>query len=90
MSGGFATVQSPAAIQAFMGKNISGPNSGNTFRILSDFEIEVHGNTAIASSRWTFVTPGPTKSRLSRKPADTTNIRSRRRALEIQAPDGVK
>jgi hypothetical protein len=50
-----------AAIQAFMGKNIAGPNRGNTFHILSNFEIEVHGDTATARSRWTFVTPGADK-----------------------------
>ncbi|MCU1339056.1 MAG: hypothetical protein JWO19_4637 [Bryobacterales bacterium] len=56
--GGFGTVQGPAAIQAFMEKNIAGPNRGNTFHILSNFRIEVHGDTATAWSRWTFVTPG--------------------------------
>lgn len=59
--GGFGTVQGPAAIQAFMEKNITGPNRGNTFHILSNFEIDVHGDTATAWSRWTFVTPGPDK-----------------------------
>lgn len=59
--GGFGTVQGPAAIQAFMEKNIAGPNRGNTFHILSNFEIEVHGDTATAWSRWTFVTPGADK-----------------------------
>ena len=59
--GGFGTVQGPAAIQAFMEKNIAGPNRGNTFHILSNFEIEVHGDTAKAWSRWTFVTPGADK-----------------------------
>jgi uncharacterized protein (TIGR02246 family) len=59
--GGFGTVQGPAAIQAFMEKNITGPNRGNTFHILSNFKIEVHGDTATAWSRWTFVTPGTDK-----------------------------
>ena len=59
--GGFGTVQGPAAIQAFMEKNIPGPNRGNTFHILSNFRIEVHGDTATAWSRWTFVTPGADK-----------------------------
>src|SRR5258708_4444206 len=36
--GGFGTVQGPAAIQAFMEKNIAGPNRGNTLHILSNFE----------------------------------------------------
>ena len=59
--GGFGTVQGPAAIQAFMEKNITGPNRGNTFHILTNFKIDVHGDTATAWSRWTFVTPGPDK-----------------------------
>jgi ketosteroid isomerase-like protein len=59
--GGFGTVQGPAAIQAFMEKQIPGPNRGNTFHILSNFKIDVKGDTATAWSRWTFVTPGPDK-----------------------------
>jgi uncharacterized protein (TIGR02246 family) len=59
--GGFGTVKGPAAIQAFMEKNIPGPNRGNTFHILSNFEIEVHGDAASARSRWTFVTAGADK-----------------------------
>jgi len=60
-AGGFGTVQGPAAIQAFMEKQIAGPNRGNTFHILSNFEIDVQGDTATAWSRWTFVTPGADK-----------------------------
>jgi len=59
--GGFGTVQGPTAIQAFMEKQITGPNRGNTFHILSNFKIDVQGDTATAWSRWTFVTPGPDK-----------------------------
>lgn len=57
-AGGFGTVRGPAAIQAFMEKNIPGPNRGNTYHLLTNFEIEVHGDTATAWSRWTYVTPG--------------------------------
>lgn len=57
--GGFGSVKGPAEIQAFMEKNLgSGPNRGNTFHILSNFVIDVKGDTATAWSRWTFVTPG--------------------------------
>ena len=59
--GGFGAVQGPAAIQAFMEKQITAPNRGNTFHILSNFKIDVHGDTATAWSRWTFVTPGADK-----------------------------
>jgi hypothetical protein len=57
--GGFGSVKGPSAIQAFMEKNIPGANRGNTYHILSNFKIEVHGDTATAWSRWAFVTPGP-------------------------------
>lgn len=58
--GGFGSVKGPAAIQAFMEKNIgTGPNRTNTYHLLSNFVIDVHGDTATAWSRWAFVTPGP-------------------------------
>jgi len=56
--GGFGTVKGPAEIQAFMEKQIPGANKGNTYHILSNFEIDVHGDTATAWSRWAYVTPG--------------------------------
>ena len=56
--GGFGSVQGPPAIQVFMEKNISGPNRGNTYHILTNFIIDVQSNTATAWSRWAFVTPG--------------------------------
>jgi uncharacterized protein (TIGR02246 family) len=58
--GGFGSVKGPAGIQAFMEKNLgTDPNRGNTFHILSNFVIDVKGDTATAWSRWTFITPGP-------------------------------
>jgi hypothetical protein len=57
--GGFGSAKSPAGIQAFMEKNLgTAPNRTNTFHILSNFVIDVKGDTATAWSRWTFVTPG--------------------------------
>jgi ketosteroid isomerase-like protein len=56
--GGFGSVVGPAAIQAFMEKNIPGPNKGNTYHLLSNFVVDVHGDAATAWSRWAFVTPG--------------------------------
>jgi uncharacterized protein (TIGR02246 family) len=58
--GGFGSARGPAGILAFMEKNLgTGPNRTNTYHILSNFEIEVKGDTATAWSRWTFVVPGP-------------------------------
>jgi hypothetical protein len=63
--GGFGTVKGPAAIEAFMVKNIGAPGKpGGTYHLLTNFVIDVRGDTATAWSRWTFVTPG-----LDRKPA---------------------
>jgi uncharacterized protein (TIGR02246 family) len=58
-AGGFGSAKGPTGILAFMEKNLgTGPNRGNTFHILSNFVINVDGDTATAWSRWTFVTPG--------------------------------
>jgi uncharacterized protein (TIGR02246 family) len=57
--GGFGSAKGPEAILAFMQKNLgTGPNRNNSFHILSNFKIEVKGDTATAWSRWTFITPG--------------------------------
>lgn len=56
--GGFGTVSGPAAIQIFMEDAIPGPNTGNTYHLLSNFQIDVRGDEATASSRWAFVTGG--------------------------------
>jgi hypothetical protein len=56
--GGFGSAKGPAAIQAFMEKNLgSGPNRGNTYHILSNFVIDVQGDKATAWSRWAYITP---------------------------------
>ena len=57
--GGFGSVKGPAAIQAFMEKSIPGPNQAHNYHVLTNFVIDVHGDTATAWSRWTFVVPGP-------------------------------
>jgi uncharacterized protein (TIGR02246 family) len=57
--GGFGSAKGPAGIQAFMEKNLGpGPSRkpGSTLHILSNFVIDVHGDTATAWSRWVFVT----------------------------------
>ena len=59
--GGFGSAKGPAAIQALMEKNLGvAPRNkpGSTFHLLTNFEIEVKGDTATAWSRWTFVVTG--------------------------------
>jgi hypothetical protein len=59
--GGLGKVQGPVAIQAFMEKSIGATNTAHNYHLLSNFEIDVHGDTATAWSRWAFVVPGPDK-----------------------------
>jgi SnoaL-like domain len=60
--GGFGSVKGPAAVEAFMVKNIGSPGKPNgTYHLLSNFIIDVNGDTATAWSRWGYVTPGPDK-----------------------------
>lgn len=59
--GGFGSAKGPAAIQAFMEKNLGATpknKPGSTYHLLTNFEIDVHGDTATAWSRWTFVVTG--------------------------------
>jgi len=57
--GGFGSVTGPAAIQAFMEKNMgTAPNRAKNYHLLSNFVITVTGDTATAWSRWAFVVPG--------------------------------
>lgn len=54
--GGFGSVKGRAALLEFMTKNVgTGPNRGNTYHLLTNFVINVNGNTATASSRWSYV-----------------------------------
>lgn len=60
--GGFGSVKGPAAIEAFMDKNIGAPGKPNgTYHLLSNFIIDVQGDTATAWSRWNYVVPGGDK-----------------------------
>lgn len=56
--GGFGQVQGPAAIKAFMEKAMPGANTAKNYHLLSNFVINVTGDTATAWSRWAFVVPG--------------------------------
>lgn len=60
--GGFGTVKGPSEIEAFMIKNIGTPGKpSDTYHLLTNFIIDVHGDSATAWSRWNFVTPGADK-----------------------------
>jgi hypothetical protein len=56
--GGFGTGKGPAGVLALMRKNL-GPTAtnrpGSTYHLLTNFLIDVHGDTATAWSRWNFV-----------------------------------
>jgi hypothetical protein len=54
-------VQGPLAIQSFLEKSIGTTNTGHNYHLLSNFEIEVHGDIATAWSQWAFMVPGPDK-----------------------------
>ena len=59
--GGFGSAKGPAGILALMEKNLGpGParQPGSTFHLLTNFIIDVHGDTATAWSRWVFVSTG--------------------------------
>jgi SnoaL-like domain len=60
--GGFGSVTGPDAVEAFMVKNIGTPGKpSSTYHLLTNFIIDVHGDTATAWSRWNYVTPGADK-----------------------------
>ena len=58
-TGTMGTIQGPAAIQAFMEKAMPGQNTAHNYHILSNFVIDVTGDTAAAWSRWMFMVPSP-------------------------------
>jgi SnoaL-like domain len=63
--GGFGTGKGPGGILALMQKNLGASASvrpGSTYHLLTNFLIDVHGDTATASSRWNFVVTGPDNS----------------------------
>jgi len=57
-SGGFGTAKGPAAIKAMMDKEIGStpaPRPNSTYHLLTNFAIDVHGDTGTVWSRWAFV-----------------------------------
>ncbi|HTW65690.1 MAG TPA: nuclear transport factor 2 family protein [Bryobacteraceae bacterium] len=60
-TGGFGTAKGPAAIKAMMDKDIGStpaPRPNSTYHLLTNFAIDVHGDTATVWSRWSFVATG--------------------------------
>jgi len=56
--GGFGSAKGPAAIQTLMEKNLGvtrATKPGSTYHLLTNFEIDVHGDSATAWSRWSFI-----------------------------------
>jgi hypothetical protein len=63
--GGFGTAKGPAEVLALMQKNLgvtSTNRPGSTYHLLTNFLIDVRGDTAIAWSRWNFVITGADNS----------------------------
>ncbi len=57
-SGGFGTAKGPAAIKAMMDKEIGAtpaPRPNSTYHLLTNFAIDVHGDTGTVWSRWAFI-----------------------------------
>jgi len=62
--GGFGSAKGPAAIQALMEKNLGVTRTskpGSTYHLLTNFEIDPHGDTATAWSRWSFTVTADNK-----------------------------
>lgn len=63
--GGFGTGKGPAGVLALMQKNLGATATnrpGSTYHLLTNFLIDVHGDTATAWSRWNFVITGSDNS----------------------------
>lgn len=54
--GGFGRVKGRAELLAFIQKNVgTAPNTGKTYHLLTNFNIQVNNNIATATSRWSYV-----------------------------------
>ncbi len=63
--GGFGTGKGPAGVLALMQKNLGATATnrlGSTYHLLTNFLIDVRGDTATAWSRWNFVVTGADNS----------------------------
>ena len=54
--GGFGSAKGRTELLEFMKKNVgTAPNNGKTYHLLTNFFITVNGNSATATSRWSYV-----------------------------------
>jgi len=63
--GGLGTAKGPEAIFALMDKTIGHhplPNGSGTFHVLTNDQIEIHGDMASAVTKWIYITPGDDKA----------------------------
>jgi len=60
--GGLGSAKGPDAIFKLMDKTIGHnpqPNGSGTFHVLTNDQIEIHGDRASAVTKWIYITPGP-------------------------------
>jgi uncharacterized protein (TIGR02246 family) len=63
--GGLGSAKGPEAIFALMDKTIGHhplPNGSGTFHVLTNDQIELHGDNASAVTKWIYITPGDDKA----------------------------
>jgi uncharacterized protein (TIGR02246 family) len=63
--GGLGSAKGPEAIFALMDKTIGHhplPNGSGTFHVLTNDQIELHGDTASAVTKWIYITPAEDKA----------------------------
>lgn len=60
--GGMGTAKGPQAIFELMDKTIGHhpmPNGSGTYHVLTNDDIQIDGDTASATTKWIYITPGP-------------------------------
>jgi uncharacterized protein (TIGR02246 family) len=60
--GGLGSAKGPDAIFQLMDKTIGHhplPNGSGTYHVLTNDQIEIHGDRAAATTKWIYITPGP-------------------------------
>jgi uncharacterized protein (TIGR02246 family) len=63
--GGLGSAKGPDEIFKLMDKTIGHnpqPNGSGTYHVLTNDQIEIHGDRASATTKWIYITPGPDKA----------------------------